>query len=149
MRICSGCKKEKPLSDFSIRKSKHWTGKNARCRRCLADYIVKYLKNNPDKKRLKRDTNNKRRHELFDFVRKLKEGTPCKDCREKYHYCAMQFDHLDSDKKIQTISYMIRQIYSLDKLKEEIAKCEIVCANCHAIRTHGRIVAKGISRQVS
>lgn len=48
----------------------------------------------------------------------------------------MQFDHL-RDKKAN-VSNMIRSDYSWEAIKLEILKCEVVCANCHAVRTKTR-----------
>lgn len=45
----------------------------------------------------------------------------------------MDFDHL-GDKKFAVGSSIS---YTLDAVREEIAKCEVVCANCHRERTYG------------
>jgi hypothetical protein len=48
----------------------------------------------------------------------------------------MDFDHRDpSQKEFNLGSEAIREMYSLEKLQAEIDKCDIVCANCHRIRT--------------
>lgn len=60
---------------------------------------------------------------------------PCADCGIKYPYYVMQFDHLGD--KEYTISKMA-SLGSKTKIDKEIAKCEVVCANCHAIRTYER-----------
>jgi hypothetical protein len=54
----------------------------------------------------------------------------------------MDFDHI-SGEKIGIISAMVNEPhhYSWDALLAEIAKCEIVCANCHRVRTHNRSIA--------
>jgi hypothetical protein len=59
----------------------------------------------------------------------------CTDCRNKFPYYVMDFDHLSD--KIETISRMI-DCGNLEKVRSEIAKCEVVCANCHRIRTYNR-----------
>lgn len=71
-----------------------------------------------------------------EYVRSLKESTPCADCEEKFPYYVMDFDHLGDNKEAQ-ISKMISGV-SLERIKQEIEKCDIVCANCHRIRTHVR-----------
>jgi hypothetical protein len=51
----------------------------------------------------------------------------------------MDFDHIaEHGKKINTISRLINT-GSIQKVKEEIEKCELVCANCHRIRTFSRL----------
>jgi hypothetical protein len=64
------------------------------------------------------------------------KNKPCADCGVKYDPWVMDFDHL-RDKKF-TISGKASQGYSLEKLLAEIAKCDVVCSNCHRIRTHKR-----------
>lgn len=49
----------------------------------------------------------------------------------------MQYDHTGSDKEID-ISRAIRAGWSQKRIETEIAKCELVCANCHAVRTFKR-----------
>lgn len=48
----------------------------------------------------------------------------------------MHFDHLNN--KIDNIATMVHKLKPLDAILKEISKCELVCANCHADRTHRR-----------
>lgn len=70
------------------------------------------------------------------FVCDLKEKTPCADCGVNYPSYVMDFDHLDD--KSYAIANMIGHGYDIPAVQKEIDKCEIVCANCHRIRTHNR-----------
>lgn len=72
---------------------------------------------------------------LRDHIRQVKEQTPCADCKVQYPPCVMDFDHL-RDKSFNVSN--VRGWASLETLKAEIAKCELVCANCHRLRTHAR-----------
>ncbi len=47
----------------------------------------------------------------------------------------MDFDHLDPSKKMGNISDFVK-LGSFAKIRAEIAKCDVVCAVCHRIRTH-------------
>lgn len=69
------------------------------------------------------------------YIASLKDA-PCTDCGGRFHSEAMQFDHLDSSKKFKMISLMYT--YCRERIDEEVAKCELVCANCHAVRTYER-----------
>ena len=71
-----------------------------------------------------------------EYVTALK-ANPCTDCGGRFHPWAMQFDHVGTD-KTAGISRMVTQGMSLKRIKAEIAKCELVCANCHAVRTYTR-----------
>lgn len=66
---------------------------------------------------------------------KLKE-LPCADCGEVFPPSVMDFGHLDASQKRFDVGRARKR--SLALLKSEIAKCELVCANCHRIRTRER-----------
>ena len=63
------------------------------------------------------------------------KNVSCKDCGTHYPPECMQFDHVRGEKRAN-IAHM--RTCSVKKLLAEIAKCDVVCANCHAIRTHKR-----------
>lgn len=71
-------------------------------------------------------------------IRKIKESSPCTDCNIFYPYWVMHFDHLGNDEKIDTINNLLVTV-SMEKVLDEIKKCELVCANCHATRTWKRL----------
>ena len=66
-----------------------------------------------------------------------KEEIGCTDCGEKYPYFVLEFDHKPEFEKIDTV-YKVLTKYGVEKAWEEIAKCDVVCANCHKIRTYMR-----------
>lgn len=69
----------------------------------------------------------------------IKESSGCADCGVN-NPIVLDFDHL-KDKKYN-ISRMIHDGFSWAAIKKEISKCEVVCANCHRIRTHYRLTHK-------
>jgi hypothetical protein len=70
---------------------------------------------------------------------------PCTDCGKIYHYCIMDFDHLEGHTKKANISVLVNNSNtSVRVLQEELAKCEIVCSNCHRVRTFNRIYNKDL-----
>lgn len=78
-----------------------------------------------------------------EIIRAAKE-VPCADCGIEYPYYVMQFDHL-GEKKFnigQTGPSCARE-----KLLAEIAKCEVVCANCHSERSYQRHPARRQKQQ--
>ena len=75
-----------------------------------------------------------RRNKQVEFLQEYKLKHGCADCGYNAHYAALQFDHLPGTDKKFTIAQKAKA-YTLSRLKAEIAKCEVVCANCHAIRT--------------
>jgi predicted transcriptional regulator len=82
-----------------------------------------------------------RRSKIRKFIQEYKTGKPCTDCKEVYPYWMMEFDHL-KDKKFNISTAAISGL-TLEELKQEIDKCELVCSNCHRNRTHWRLVKSG------
>ena len=82
----------------------------------------------------------KQKAHLAEYIRQYKQRHPCMDCKEFYPYYVMDFDHVRG-KKHKNVMELIPTL-SKKKIDEEIAKCEIVCSNCHRIRTHMRKMAK-------
>lgn len=77
----------------------------------------------------------KRKKEIRAWLNALKESEPCRDCGAYYPYYVMDYDHLrdkeaDINKLLNTCS--------MKRLMAEIAKCELVCSNCHRQRTFSR-----------
>ncbi len=67
-------------------------------------------------------------------MQSLKAGMPCADCGETFPPCVMHWDHLPGYLKVDEIGSMVgsrRRAIVLDELN----KCELVCANCHVMRT--------------
>jgi hypothetical protein len=83
------------------------------------------------------DTRN-RRHDNKDWINSLKEGRPCADCGGLFPPVCMDFDHLDASTKVMNIALMTRSVMSREAIQAEIDKCELVCANCHRLRTQSR-----------
>ena len=77
---------------------------------------------------------------LAQYLRDLKTKTPCVDCGINYPYYVMDFDHVRGQKHANVMELV--STLSKKKIDEEIAKCEIVCSNCHRIRTYMRRIAK-------
>ena len=69
------------------------------------------------------------------YIIDIKSKTPCKDCGKIFHPVAMDFDHVRGNKKFQIGS---SNLSSWKGVLDEISKCEIVCSNCHRVRTFTR-----------
>jgi hypothetical protein len=64
-------------------------------------------------------------------------SVPCADCGKRYAQCSMDFDHRDPTRKVARVPSLVGRA-SLDRILAEAAKCDIVCANCHRLRTFER-----------
>lgn len=81
-----------------------------------------------------------RKAEFRKLVRKIIEDlkrSPCIDCGLNFPPECMDFDHVRGKKKFD-VGQAARLIGRLEPLLVEIEKCELVCANCHRIRTKKR-----------
>lgn len=87
----------------------------------------------------------RQKREVRNWVNKVKEASPCTDCKKSYPYYVMDFDHL-GDKQME-INKLINKC-SIKRLKEEIEKCELVCSNCHRIRTHKRLTQTSLGSDI-
>ncbi len=70
-------------------------------------------------------------------VEQYKATTPCIDCTTIYPPECMDFDHVRGE-KVNNVGTMVTHGWSWEKIATEIEKCELVCANCHRIRTRKR-----------
>lgn len=103
------------------------------CEDCNKQYQRKYYNN--EKVRY----NGNRKSRLVDlkaFVDSTKFEKPCADCGYNYPSFVMDYDHRDPSKKIYSISSMRSRRFSVENIQKEIDKCDLVCANCHRVRTH-------------
>lgn len=131
MKKCSKCKEVKSLDEFG-KKSK--TRLQTYCKTCNSERCRNYYALNKEKQRKQIYESKKIRiGKIKEYIQNLKSTTPCADCKKFYPYYVMDFDHQYSKKFLISKSYSIG--YNLDEIKNEIDKCEIVCANCHRCRT--------------
>lgn len=65
---------------------------------------------------------------------------PCLDCGRRFPPCAMDFDHRDGEEK----RYVPARLKgaSTETIMNEVAKCDVVCACCHRVRTALRLFIK-------
>jgi hypothetical protein len=83
---------------------------------------------------LEYQTNHRRK--VKQFMDDFKASVGCKNCPEKDPVC-LDFHHRDRDVKEFTIGSMaITNKYSIARVKREIAKCDVLCANCHRKEEH-------------
>ncbi len=76
------------------------------------------------------------------LVRTFKVNNPCTDCGLFYSWVVMEFDHRDGrESRYELIAQRVH--CSREVLLAELAKCDLVCANCHRVRTYERDVLEG------
>ena len=90
MKVCNRCKESKPLSEYG----KKGSGVQPYCRPCNKEHCKEYYSKNKERQRKQIYASRKIRiSNTKEYIRNLKESTPCKDCGKKYPYYVMDFDH--------------------------------------------------------
>jgi len=74
----------------------------------------------------------KRRQKNKEFVLEIQSKNGCIDCGESHPAC-LDFHHRNPEEKEIEIAIAIED-WSLERLKKEIVKYEILCSNCHRKR---------------
>lgn len=74
------------------------------------------------------------RSELRAHVDAFKMARGCADCGYNAHPRALDLDHVGDD-KVASIADLCHRMRPWEEIKAELAKCEVVCANCHRVRT--------------
>ena len=141
MRKCSFCKKDissthkntKFCSSKCVDKKRY----ALQGQRTTAEYrSFRYrerLKNPEYKEKLNKQARD-RSIKIKTFLAEYKIKKGCADCGYNKHHVALDFDHVTKNKKIN-----VCLAKSIDQAKSEIEKCEVVCSNCHRIRTIKRL----------
>jgi hypothetical protein len=133
VKRCSRCGETKPYSEFH--RFNRGDGRQVWCKACRKAYDHEYYL-----KTKTRWADNKIAWKLERnrWLRELKTGKPCSNCGGFFPPEAMQWDHRPGTIKLGEISKHVRN-YSQATILAEIAKCDLVCATCHAIRTYNRL----------
>ncbi len=76
-----------------------------------------------------------RTKKYLKLIQRYKVFCGCQKCGYKEHPVALHLNHTDPMQKKDMLSSMIKNS-GIDKLKKEIRKCDVLCANCHAIHTY-------------
>lgn len=108
-RFCPKCKETKPLPEFYNRRNKE--GSSVYCKICTTLQTVE------------------RQRKLKSLAIEYKGGC-CIKCGYSKYNGALEFHHLDPSAKDFTIAHLNLHAFN-DKIKKELDKCILVCANCH------------------
>lgn len=133
-KICTKCQTKKNVSEFSFR----WRAKNKRhpwCRPCTRTHNMERYHDNHDHyaKHHTLLTKNKRQEKMLRVLEYL-QTHPCIDCGEA-DPIVLEFDHREDAIKISAVAVLITHNCGWEKIKTEIDKCDVRCANCHRRRT--------------
>lgn len=134
---CTTCRRWKPASAFNA----SFLARSSKiCRACKAEYNRSWYRRNKETHKRNVRKNNARYLAAAQQLLKRLKSEPCADCGRRFPPVAMDFDHVSGVKR-EIVSRL--KLHSQRRLLEEIAKCEVVCAVCHRIRTARRLAARG------
>ena len=127
---CGDCCAVKPLSEFTRKDAGTWQW---RCKECVRRYNRRHYRDQKATYLAKNARHVARRRDWLIAIKSL----PCTDCGMKYPPCVMEFDHRpDEDKHFDVSRRYVW--FAKERVLQEIAKCDLVCANCHRLRTCSR-----------
>lgn len=135
MKTCTACHLDKDESCFSWRIP--GVKLQERCKSCWKTYRAEWYRNNAARHKKNVKQVKIARSDLF---RELKFNKICMDCRLPWPYYVLQFDHRPGEIKLFELSGSARN-RGMTAILAEMKKCDLICSNCHAIRTHTRKLA--------
>ena len=119
---CSRCGEVKPASHFYTNRRGH-NGLGAYCRICHRAYFASRPKINAERTK-------QYRAEKRSYVQAEKVRRGCAECGECHPAC-LEFHHLDAAEKSDNLAKMVDSQRPYAVLDAEMAKCEVLCSNCH------------------
>jgi len=117
----------------------------SRCKDCISENNRRYYEANRHRQKSKsyqyQQKLKQNKERMHDYLILKYESIPCMDCDTIFPWCAMDWDHRPGEVKEFTISsegWAKATPERIAKFEHEITKCDLVCANCHRIRTWKR-----------
>jgi uncharacterized Zn finger protein len=126
MQKCRDCGETKPWIEFNKNKAKK-SGYGTKCRECMKIYRHKHYREN--KERLREEITTRKNY-IKEWFREYKKTLSCSQCGFS-HPAALDFHHTRDKENL--VSMMASCGHSKQRILDEVAKCEILCANCHRI----------------
>ncbi|CAN5491958.1 hypothetical protein BH23ACT9_BH23ACT9_25270 [soil metagenome] len=134
--MCTGCGQPQSAAAFGWR-DRVAGRRRRRCRDCDGAYQRRWYAANAEAHRARARERRRARREVNAEIIAAAKAVPCTDCGQRYETEQMDFDHVRGTKRFDIGA--MRAIASRRTLLDEIAKCDVVCANCHRMRTFGRL----------
>lgn len=106
------------MADFDVRGGSRGPKPQATCRDCKNIYNRSWKKKNSD------------------LIKRWKLRKGCQRCGFKAdHSCQLDIDHIEPKKAKSKDRQAVNTSWSKQRLKTELSKCQVLCANCHRLKT--------------
>ena len=128
-KVCGKCRRELPIEEFNW-KVKAKGRRQSYCKRCQSAATKSHYKRNPGPYKERALEN---RWNSIHVIHKYLSENPCIDCGNS-DIRVLDFDHRNPEGKKFNIGKAAHSGYGKETLMQEIAKCDVRCKNCHAIR---------------
>lgn len=133
-KVCTQCKVDKPWQAYAFR-SRKTKALASECKSCH---------NNKSKRKYKTNTKqetarvSKHREHIRQWFDEYKSNLKCSLCPENFGP-ALHFHHKDPETKVKGVTRLVSDCASKKRILAEIAKCVVLCANCHSKVENGFI----------
>jgi hypothetical protein len=128
IKLCRGCYEKK--NKFPVIKGKE----KSICEDCYTRQYGDIFENHKKIVQKRKQVEETVKQKNIKFIFELLKTSECLNCKCT-DFRVLEFDHRYKETKDDNISNLIIN-GSLSQLKQEISKCDILCANCHKIKTH-------------
>jgi hypothetical protein len=136
-KTCSMCKVNKLVNEFNFRNTAA-RAYHSYCKECGKQLTRLHYRNNK-RQYLERNLRSyaKRRALVINA-----KSQPCADCGVQYPYYVMDLDHREGVQK----NFSLHSVQGATKeaVLREIEKCDVVCSNCHRVRTYNRRIKRTV-----
>jgi hypothetical protein len=137
---CTACDEDLPVDAFAFRSRSAGT-RHSRCKQCVRSYQRQWYARNAEAHRSAARDGRRRRAAVNRGLISAAKSVPCADCGGRFATEQMDFDHIRG-RKVAAVSQM--KTMARWRLVAEIAKCDVVCVNCHRQRTRSRRLRREI-----
>ena len=134
MKQCATCGEFKNESEYNWRNKllgKRW----GTCRDCQSEQKKKWCENNRERHVANMYEQRLSKQDVGrEYIWNHLSTHPCVDCGQSYP-AVLEFHHVRGVKR-KEVTRLVRDGYSIKTIQKEIDKCDVVCANCHKLRTY-------------
>ncbi|MEO7839280.1 MAG: hypothetical protein ABIU06_08020 [Anaerolineales bacterium] len=126
---CDHCKGWKDETEFNW-KFKSLGVRHNTCRECKHGFDKKYFEGPAKERHLQqvKERKDEARRVARDFVYNYLLTHPCETCGES-DIRVLEFHHTGD--KDMAVGAMVSMGYSVQRIQQEIDRCQVLCANCH------------------